>query len=70
MYHVASLPGTSMPATFHSCFSVLCVPELSPRLTKGIFFSAKVFRAVGMSFPLTPAGSAAGPISTKSLYIT
>ena len=38
MYHVASLPGTSMPATFHSCFSVLCVPELSPRLTKGSSF--------------------------------
>lgn len=49
-----------MPATFHSCFSVLCVPELSPRLTKGIFFSAKVFRAVGMSLPLTPAGSGGG----------
>ena len=49
----------------------MCVPLRSPRDTNGAFASAIRFSAAAMSFvPATFAGSAFGPISTKSLYMT
>ena len=60
-----------MPAAFHSRSSAECVPLLSPRETNGAFAAAIFFSAATMSLPpATLAGSAFGPISTKSLYIT
>src|SRR5687768_17720885 len=59
------------PAAFHNDFSRLCVPELSPRETKGALACSIALRAApaDLSFA-TLAGSSLGPITTKSLYIT
>ena len=49
----------------------MSVPESSPRETNTAFDSTILRKAARMSFmPATFAGSALGPTSTKSLYIT
>ena len=64
-------PPGSTPARFQSDFSRTCVPELSPRETKRAPASAMAFSASAAFFvPLTLAGSSAGPMTTKSLYMT
>ena len=61
----------SMPASFQSFNSALCVPERSPREMKLACLALMVLNASVTSFmPLILAGSLFGPISTKSLYIT
>src|SRR5690349_18104182 len=68
MYHG---PDGSMPADFHKDFSRKCVPELSPRETKRAPVCAIAFIACAADVtPLMPAGSFAGPMMTKSLYMT
>ncbi len=70
-YQAPFLASRSTPATFQSASSAECVPDLSPRETKGAPFSAIFTSAAAMSFePLMPAGSPFGPIRTKSLYMT
>ena len=64
-------PAGSTPASFQSSSSFLCVPESSPREAKEACLSAIAFSAAATSVePFTPAGSAAGPTTTKSLYMT
>ncbi len=61
----------SMPESFQSCSSATWVPERSPREMKVACLALMAWNAAPTSFmPLMPAGSAFGPISTKSLYIT
>ena len=59
------------PADFQSASSLVCVPDLSPRLAK---VAAADWMLRNASFAVAafadPAGSAAGPTMTKSLYIT
>ena len=66
------LPGSrSTPASFHSRSSAAWVPERSPREMKGALAAAILRKASETSLlPAIFAGSAFGPITTKSLYIT
>ena len=59
-----------MPAVFQKRNSAACVPLLSPRETNSRLSNASVLSASTMSLPLVLAGSALGPINTKSLYMT
>src|SRR3546814_14552764 len=64
-------PDGSFPASRHRISSALLVPLSSPREANGAAAPAIVLSAATESVaPLTPAGSAAGPTMTKSLYIT
>ena len=67
MYHS---PFGSRPASFHSDFSSTWVPELSPRDTKREPVVPIAFIASAAFIPLIFAGSPAGPMMTKSLYMT
>src|SRR5688572_22159932 len=60
-------PGTT-PAAFHSASSFVSVPEPSPRDTK-LPPAAMAFMTSISGFPLAPAGSPAGPMIRKSLYM-
>src|SRR5262249_37356437 len=61
----------SMPTSFQSLISAICVPELSPRDMKGAPLALMVCSAKWTFLdPLMPAGSSSGPMMTKSLYIT
>ena len=62
--------ASGVAPSFQKRNSAACVPLLSPRETKVALAAATLASACTMSAPLTRAGSAAGPISTKSLYIT
>ena len=62
--------ASGVAPSFQKRNSAACVPLLSPRETKAALAAATLASACTMSAPLTRAGSAAGPISTKSLYIT
>src|SRR3972149_6395168 len=68
MYHS---PFGWIPAFFHSDFSRLCVPELSPRETNLLALAATRFIASALLLvDLILAGSFAGPRMMKSLYMT
>ncbi len=70
-YQLPLAPATSMPAFCQSASSALWVPLSSPREANGALAAAILVRASSASLlPLMPAGSAAGPTITKSLYIT
>ena len=63
-------PAGVIPACFHRSFSRALVPESSPRDTNSACAAAIFATAPTLSRPRTPAGSLAGPTSTKSLCIT
>src|SRR5262249_26510319 len=64
-------PLGSIPACFHSAFSRLCVPELSPRDTKRDRLSAMSFIACTLLLvDLILAGAFCGPMMTETLFIT
>ena len=70
-YQSPEAAATSTPASFQSFSSALWVPESSPREAKGALLSAILASDATTSFePAMPAGSAGGPTTTKSLYIT
>src|SRR5439155_1586297 len=59
------------PACFHSACSRMCVPDLSPRETKRAPAAAIFANAATARFsPPILAGSASGPTTMKSLYMT
>src|SRR5215475_1984602 len=61
----------SMPASlFHNASSAMCVPERSPRETKGACFSLIVFSAAATSPPLMPAGSFFGRFGMDKNHIS
>ena len=64
------LPLGSIPACFQSASSRAWVPDLSPRDTNRASAAAILFSASTAGSPLTRAGSSAGPITMKSLYMT
>ena len=70
-YHWPRPAAGSTPASCHRRSSAACVPERSPRLTNAARASA-IRRSASLvsRSPLTRAGSAAGPTTTKSLNIT
>ena len=71
MYQSPLSATGSIPADSHSCISFLWVPESSPRDTNSLPDLAMA-RNAAAAVPVlaTPAGSSAGPIKMKSLYIT
>src|SRR5262245_38398375 len=70
-YHDGLAAAGSRPPAFHSASPAASVPDLSPRDTNGLAVSLLALKAASTSLlPLIPAGSAFGPITTKSLYIT
>src|SRR6516164_2405861 len=71
LYHGPASFLMSMPASFQSLISAICVPELSPREMKGAPLALMVCSAKAAFLdPLMLAGSSFGPMMTKSLYIT
>ena len=59
------------PSAFQSASSRACVPDLSPRETNRAPAAAMRRNAPAAFFaPRRPAGSASGPSTTKSLYMT
>ena len=70
-YHWPRPVAGSMPANCHKRSSAAWVPLRSPRLIKGARAAAmRLSAATASPSPVMRAGSAAGPVITKSLNIT